>query len=62
MTPLSRVVSAPPPRDMEMTEGRPVERERVMTQLIPATMPEVLPEPASERTLTAIKLAFLATP
>lgn len=61
-TALSRVVSAPPPRDIEMIEGILLELYWLMTQLMPAAMPEVLPEPESSKILTAMTLALREIP
>lgn len=58
-TAVSSVVEAPPPSDMLATEG-PL--WLLVTQLMPAMTPAVVPEPALSSTRTATMFAFLATP
>lgn len=62
LTALSRVVLALPPIDRLMIDGRLVVCAWLTTQLMPAMIPEVVPEPESLSTLTAMTCAFLATP
>ncbi len=57
----SRAVDAPPPSDMLATAGAPGAWSPV-TQSIPATTPEVAPEPPQSRTRTATSRTALATP
>eukprot|EP00128_Syssomonas_multiformis_P010293 Colp12_sorted_trinity150504_noHs@10415 len=49
----------PPPKLMLATAGRTL---LAVTQSIPATTPEYVPDPEQSRTLTATRLTFLATP
>ena len=61
-TPLSRMVSAPPPKVINITAGRFVDLYLDMTKFIPATIPEVVPDPDALITCTAIAFDFLAAP
>lgn len=53
-----------PPRDMLMTERavRPLVRALDTAQSMPASTPELEPEPLDESTLTPIRVVRLATP
>lgn len=53
-----------PPRDMERTDllAMPLARALSATHWMPAMTPELEPEPSASRTLTATRVARLATP